>query len=50
LVKNHRTEEHILPLFLALGTADAGDKVTKLHQSVTYGVLRMDAFSFGAMD
>ncbi len=45
--KNHPTEEHLLPLFVALGAADAGDKVTKLHQSVTYGVLRMDAFGFG---
>ncbi len=48
--KNHPTEEHLLPLFVALGAADAGDKVTKLHQSVTNGVLRMDAFGFGDLD
>ena len=48
--KNHPTEEHLLPLFVALGAADKRDQVIKLHQSVTYGVLRMDAFAFGAMD
>jgi 4,5-DOPA dioxygenase extradiol len=48
--KNHPTEEHLLPLFVVLGAADASDKVTKLHQSVTYGVLRMDAYGFGHLD
>jgi 4,5-DOPA dioxygenase extradiol len=47
--KNHPTEEHLLPLFVVLGAADASDKVTKLHQSVTGGVLRINAFGFGDM-
>lgn len=42
---NHPTEEHLLPLYVALG-AGAG-KVEHLHQSTTYGILRMDAFAFG---
>lgn len=41
---NHPTEEHLLPLYVALG-AGAG-KVDHMHQSTTYGILRMDAFAF----
>lgn len=42
---NHPTEEHLLPLYAALG---AGNGQTEhLHQSTTYGILRMDAFAFG---
>jgi 4,5-DOPA dioxygenase extradiol len=46
--RNHPTEEHLLPLFVALG-AGQGAAVDHLHQSTTHGVLRMDAFAFGAM-
>jgi len=46
-VKNHPTEEHLLPLFIALG-AGGSDRATRLHKSATYGVLRMDAYAFGA--
>lgn len=41
---NHPTEEHLLPLYVALG---AGGPARHLHQSTTYGFLRMDAFAFG---
>ena len=41
---NHPTEEHLLPLFVALGAGET--KVEHLHQSTTYGILRMDAFAF----
>jgi 4,5-DOPA dioxygenase extradiol len=45
-VRNHPTEEHLLPLFVALGAGGAG--ATKhLHTSTTHGILRMDAFAFG---
>jgi 4,5-DOPA dioxygenase extradiol len=37
------TEEHFMPLFVAYG---AGGKATRLHRSVTFGSLRMDAYSF----
>ena len=41
---NHPTEEHLLPLFVALGAG--GPTATRLHQSSTYAVLRMDAYAF----
>lgn len=42
--RNHPTEEHFLPLFVALGAG--GIAATPLHQSLTFSVLRMDAFAF----
>ncbi len=42
-VRAHPSEDHILPLFVAYG---AGDRSTRLHQSVTFGSLRMDAYRF----
>jgi 4,5-DOPA dioxygenase extradiol len=42
---NHPTEEHLLPLYAALGAG--ADRIRHLHQSTTYGILRMDAFAFG---
>lgn len=44
--RNHPTEEHLLPLFVAMGAGEGG-KTEHLHQSTTHGVLRMDAFAFG---
>ena len=44
--RNHPTEEHLLPLFVALGAAGPGAGVERLHASATHGVLRMDVFSF----
>jgi 4,5-DOPA dioxygenase extradiol len=40
---NHPSEEHLLPLYVALG---AGGAPKHIHSSVTYGFLRMDAFAF----
>jgi 4,5-DOPA dioxygenase extradiol len=48
-MRNHPSEEHLLPLFVALGAAAADDghhKAEQLHRSSTYGVLRMDAYAF----
>lgn len=45
-VRNHPTEEHLLPLFLAMGAAGIDAKANKLHTSVEYGVLAMDVYSF----
>lgn len=42
--KNHPTDEHLLPLFFALGAAGASAKATRIHSSHTYGVLSMDAY------
>jgi 4,5-DOPA dioxygenase extradiol len=44
---NHPTEEHLLPLYVALGAGPS--KVDHLHSSTTYGMLRMDAFAFGGI-
>ncbi len=45
-VHNHPTEEHILPLFAALGAAGSNAKATRIHQSTSYAILRMDAYRF----
>lgn len=45
--KNHPTEEHLLPLFVAIGAAGENAPIHRLHRGVTYSVLRMDAYAFG---
>lgn len=45
-VKNHPTEEHLLPLYAAAGAAGANPHAKKLHSSATYGVIRMDVYAF----
>ncbi len=44
--ENHPTEEHLLPLYVALGAAGRDARAERLHRSATYGVLRMDAYAF----
>jgi 4,5-DOPA dioxygenase extradiol len=44
--ENHPTEEHLLPLFVAMGAAGAGAKAQLLHSSFEHGVLAMDAYAF----
>ncbi len=43
--RNHPTDEHLLPLFVALG-AGAAAQGQLLHDSFTYGVLSMAAYAF----
>ena len=45
-VDNHPTEEHLLPLFVALGAAGAQATPTRMHSSTDLGVLRMDSYRF----
>jgi 4,5-DOPA dioxygenase extradiol len=45
--RNHPTEEHLLPLFVALGASGPNAAAERIHSSTTYGVLRMDAYAFG---
>jgi 4,5-DOPA dioxygenase extradiol len=44
--QEHPTEEHLLPLYVALGAAQPDGRVVKLHQSVEFGFLRMDSYAF----
>ena len=46
----HPSEEHLLPLFVALGAGGVDAPARRLHASTNYGVLRMDAFAFGGAD
>lgn len=45
-LRNHPTEEHLLPIFVAMGAG--GGAPRNLHKSSTHGVLRMDVYGFGA--
>ena len=45
---NHPYDDHLLPLFVALGAAAEGEPVKRLHTSYEYGVLAMDTYRFGA--
>jgi 4,5-DOPA dioxygenase extradiol len=46
--RNHPSEEHLLPLYVALGASGPEPTVERLHASTTHGVLRMDVYRFGA--
>ncbi|UHQ24878.1 dioxygenase [Lysobacter sp. 5GHs7-4] len=43
----HPTEEHFLPLLIALGASDAQEPSSAIVGGMTYGVLSMDSFGFG---
>ncbi len=46
----HPSDEHLLPLFVAAGAAAAGSappQALRLHASLTFGELGMDAYAFG---
>ncbi len=45
-VENHPTDEHLLPLFVALGAAGEQSKGERLHSSEQFGALMMDIYSF----
>jgi 4,5-DOPA dioxygenase extradiol len=44
--RNHPSEEHLLPLFVAAGAAGEGATAARLHSSYAYGVIGMDAYRF----
>ena len=44
--RNHPTEEHLLPLFVAMGAAGETANAERLHASYEYGVLAMDMYAF----
>jgi 4,5-DOPA dioxygenase extradiol len=43
----HPTDEHLLPWFGAAGTGGRDHVPVRIHDSVTYGCLAMDAYAFG---
>ncbi len=45
-VRAHPTDEHLLPLFVALGAAGACASARRLVDEVTYGVIAMDTYVF----
>ncbi|MDP2867452.1 MAG: class III extradiol ring-cleavage dioxygenase [Methyloversatilis sp.] len=45
-VQAHPSEEHLLPLFVALGAAGDGAPATRFHAGIDEHVLAMDAWSF----
>lgn len=45
--RNHPTDEHLLPLYVALGAATADDPRQRLHAAFDRGVLALDAYRFG---
>ncbi len=45
-VRNHPTDEHLIPVFVALGAGDAGGRTQRLHSSIESGVISMDAYRF----
>ncbi|MCP5365621.1 MAG: dioxygenase [Hyphomicrobiales bacterium] len=47
-VENHPTDEHLLPLFMALGAGGDEGGAQQLHSSFEAGVLAMDAYAFNA--
>ena len=44
--RNHPSEEHLMPLFVALGAAGTAATARRLHASVEHGVLAMDVYAF----
>jgi 4,5-DOPA dioxygenase extradiol len=45
--RNHPTDEHLLPLFVAAGAGRSLNGAQRLHDAVTLGVLGMDIYLFG---
>jgi 4,5-DOPA dioxygenase extradiol len=45
-VANHPTDEHLLPLYVALGAGGPDTKPEHLHNSAMFSILRMDAYAF----
>ncbi len=49
-VQNHPTDEHLLPLFVALGAASKVDDARHLNRVTTFGLLAMDAWLFDGVN
>jgi 4,5-DOPA dioxygenase extradiol len=47
-LRAHPTEEHFLPLLVAVGASDDEDSVDVIEGGMTYGVLSMESYVFGS--
>ena len=47
-VDMHPTDEHLLPWYVAAGAGGRDHVPRRLHESVSFGSLGMDAYAFGA--
>jgi 4,5-DOPA dioxygenase extradiol len=45
-VRNHPTDEHLIPLYVALGAGGPAGVPKRLHTSISSGVISMDAYRF----
>jgi len=45
-VRNHPTDEHLLPLYVAMGAGGPDARPERVHSSAQYSILRMDAYAF----
>jgi 4,5-DOPA dioxygenase extradiol len=45
----HPSDEHYLPLLVAVGASSAGEPVEVIEGGVTYGVLSMEGYVFGEL-
>jgi 4,5-DOPA dioxygenase extradiol len=45
-LRAHPSPDHLMPLFVAFGAGGERATATRLHDSVNYGMLAMDAFAF----
>ena len=45
-VRNHPSEEHLLPIFAAAGAGNPDAAGRRIHRSHTFGILAMDAYRF----
>lgn len=46
-VQNHPEDEHLLPIYVALGAADEAEPIVRAHASYEHAVLAMDVYKFG---
>lgn len=44
--RNHPTDEHLLPLYVAMGAGGPSARAERLHASYEYGILAMDVYAF----
>jgi 4,5-DOPA dioxygenase extradiol len=49
-VRAHPTDEHFLPLFVALGAAGSAVSARRVNDEITFGALAMDAYLFETRD